>query len=210
MSEETAPYPAPSLAQSDEAESGEVEAVLAWSETDEDQATTVEPDRQPLPRSLVVLLTGVVVCAIGLVAFVVGEYEVSISHPQRAHPQQARNQPALGELAPSAPNPAAVGQAPVAPAPQPQSASVQHPTGATPPNAEQTFSTLLSRDGFVVRQPNQAVAQAQASCAYLAQGGTMGGLIDGTAAKSPGATRQQDTQVTRDGVDAYCPQYDKK
>ena len=74
MSEETAAVLAPSLAQSDEAESGEFETLLAWSvEPDNGQAASVEPDRQPLPRSLVVLLTGVVVCAVGLGAFVVGE-----------------------------------------------------------------------------------------------------------------------------------------
>lgn len=191
MSDETAPF----VPQWDEPSAGVdgVETLLAWSaETDDDEPAILEPEGRPLPRSLVALLAGVVVCAVGLSAFVVGQYAVSTPHPGAVHTAQAQNQPAVEELAP--PAPAAV----------PHRA---HLVVATPPNAPQTFAKLLGKDGFVVHTPAQAAAQAQASCAYLAQGGTMGGLIDGTAKKSPGTTRAQDAQVTRDGVQAFCPQY---
>jgi hypothetical protein len=145
--------------------SAEAESSLAWSAETGGQAAVVEPDHKPLPRSLVALLTGVVVAAVGLSAFVVGQYAVPAAHPGQA---------------------------------------------AMPARAEQTFVTLLGRDGFVMRTPGQAAAQAQASCAYLARGGTMAGLISGTAANSPGTTRRQAGQVTRDGIDAFCPQYADK
>lgn len=177
MSDETATF----VPQWDEPSAGVdgVETLLAWSaETDEAEPAIVEPEGRPLPRSLVALLAGVVVCAVGLGAYVVGEHEVSAPHPPAVHAARVQSPPAVGELSP-----------------------------APPPNAAQTFAKLLSKDGFFVQTPARATAQAQASCAYLARGGTMAGLIDGTAAKSPGITRPQDTQVTRDGVDAFCPQY---
>lgn len=185
------------------AQSDEAGTQHAWSaEPDDDRAATFEPDRKPLPRSLVVLLTGVVVGSVGLSAFVIGQHAISTPHSRVVQAQQMRDRPAVGESS----SPAA--------ASQPQVASVQpppaHPRIATPPGAAQTFSRLLGRDGFFIRTPDQAAAQAQASCAYLAQGGTMAGLISSTAAKSPGTTRQQAAQVTRDGVDAYCPQYENK
>jgi Protein of unknown function (DUF732) len=190
---------------------GDTERVLAWGDAGAEIPHLsgdgeVDDDRRPLPMALVILLAGVVVCGIGLGAYVVGWGQTRVIHETTTVlPTQIGPFPVPSNL------PTAVTKETVQAAPP-----VQVPV--QPPEAHQQFTEALRGDkpqtqdgnGLYPIQPRATIdSEAQAMCRDLANGGAIQPYIDGTLRKSPTLAPWQAARVVHQAIQAYCPQYDK-
>lgn len=196
------------------------ERVYAWQD-ELDEADRL--DRRPLPTALMILLSSVVVCGIGLGAYVIGE-RANLHFPTTARPPSPAQRfvpppqigpfPVPSKLAPppevQTPPPEAQREAP--PVAQPP------PVQAAPPPAAKQFTNALNGDkvqtqggnGLYPTQPASTInSEAQSMCQDLANGGAIQPYIDGTLAKSPSLAPWQAAQVVHQAIQAYCPQNDR-
>ncbi|WP_369830299.1 DUF732 domain-containing protein [Mycobacterium sp. E342] len=163
-----------------------------------------------------ILLSSVVVCGIGLGAYVIGE-RANLHFPTARPPSPAQTfvpPPQIGpfpvpsKLAP--PPPAAQREVPQ------HAAQPAPPVEAPPPAAHQQFTQALRSDRPQTQggnglhptdSPATVDSEARAMCRDLANGGSIEPYVSGTLAKSPSLAPWQAALVVNQALRAYCPQF---
>jgi type IV secretory pathway VirB10-like protein len=202
-----------------EAQTGAVD--LAWSAVD--TAPDVEAfidGRRPLPKTLLAFLAGVVVAAVALGAFALGQREptqenTAPTQPTSTAPSSTPSM-ALGPPPSATPQPTSTPTSAAPPAPTPATAppeptptatAAPSPSAQRPMSPEDTFIAQLQADGITFDSPALAVRAANKVCFEFSLGNSEPDIAAAVKADNPSLSDTRAADFVSLSANAYCPQY---